>query len=70
MVGSAERFGEHGGIRAGGGDRCGRGAESIRVGLDVVGGGGRGAADKDSGKVKAGHWFGVLLRKVAGKPVG
>ena len=57
-------------MRASGGDRCGRGVESIEMGLNVVGGAGRGASDKDSGKVKAGHWFGVFLRKVAGKPVG
>ena len=56
--------------RGGGGDRCGREAESIEAGLDMLGGAGRGGATgKDSGKVEAGQWFDEFLRKVAGERV-
>ena len=58
-------------IRVGGGDRCGREAESIEAGLDMLGGAGRGGATgKDSGKVEAGQWSDEFLRKVAGERVG
>ena len=37
VVESAGRFGEDGGIRVGGGDRCVREAESTSVGTDMLG---------------------------------
>ena len=56
VVESAERFDEDGAGRVGGGDRRGKGARSIEVGLDILGAGaGKGATGKDSGKVEAGH---------------
>ena len=61
MVESAERFGEHGGIRGGGGDRCVREARSIEVGTgmlgDAVGGAaGRPEKMKRSAAVALGTW--------------
>ena len=68
VVESAEGFGEDGGIRFGGGDRRGRGARSIRVGLDMLGGAFAGAAGKLKSKVEAGNCLDGLLRKRVGEP--
>ena len=46
VVESAERFGEHGEIRGGGGDRCVREARSIEVGTGMLGDAVGGAAGR------------------------
>ena len=52
VVESAERCGEYGGIRGGGGDRFVRGARSIEVGTGMLGGAVGGAAGRPIAQAK------------------
>ena len=69
VVESAERCGEYGGIRGGGGDRFVRGARSIEVGTGMLGGAVGGAAGRPIARWKLTMGCGALLGRMAGMSV-